>query len=388
MKTRPLSVAFCFILLVCSLSRAQVLVTDSGVQTATIGPGVPAHTVGLQGHRQAITLDTGKQVFGLRYVVALDPKTPQAAIPGEGYIGMHQPVDCNWYGGGFFDFQLNGQSIGTTFIHSLTGRGSSERGTVDFVFDTSLAVVRVRFVAKVGGDCLYTQVLLEPRQEIKSVHVVTVCYPSGYITNGSRHVRTASRDFAQGDSAVLDLEKEWWTFYCDEMYDAGYIGPTGLNGVGPCAMLWLPGQTEKVGFAVGGYGTATVLDLKPALRDFRFVFFDYAGKKNGAARADLQGRAQALLQELATFAFTDPIIANWPLTEKQAEVQRVLQSVPEDRETASRYERWVQELALHLKALRSGEAGAITAEANAARIIGEWERGLPELKLKALLNEI
>jgi hypothetical protein len=28
------------------------------------------------------------------------------------------------------------------------------------------------------------------------------------------------------------------------------------------------------------------------------------------------------------------------------------------------------------------------AEANAAKTIGEWERGLSELKLKALLNQI
>jgi len=28
------------------------------------------------------------------------------------------------------------------------------------------------------------------------------------------------------------------------------------------------------------------------------------------------------------------------------------------------------------------------AEANAARTIAQWERGLPALKLKALLNEI
>jgi hypothetical protein len=45
-------------------------------------------------------------------------------------------------------------------------------------------------------------------------------------------------------------------------------------------------------------------------------------------------------------------------------------------------------LAAQLKLVQSGSTGAILAEANAARIIGEWERGLPELKLKALLNEI
>ena len=96
-------------LILCHPSQAQtppqVLVTDSGVQTAIIGPGAPAHTIGLQGHRQTIVMDTGTRTYGLRYVIARDPKNQQAAIPGEGYSGMPQPVDCNWYGGGFFDVQ-------------------------------------------------------------------------------------------------------------------------------------------------------------------------------------------------------------------------------------------------------------------------------------------
>jgi len=38
-------------------------------------------------------------------------------------------------------------------------------------------------------------------------------------------------------------------------------------------------------------------------------------------------------------------------------------------------------LAAQLKLARSGTAGAILAEANAARTIGQWERGLQVLKL-------
>ena len=385
------AVASCLALILSSPSPAQepprVLVTDSGVQTGIIGPGAPAHTIGLQGHRQMIVMDTAAQTYGLRYVIARDPNNPQAAIPGEGYIGMSQPEDCNWYGGGFFDLQLNGQSIGGTLIHSLSGRSSGSRGTADFVFDASQAVVRVRFVAKAGGDCLYAQALLEPKVEIKSVRVAVRCYPSGFVSDADRHVLTPTRDLGQGDRAELDVANEWWTLYYDSVYDAGYIGPT-RSGVGPCAMLWVPSRTEKAGFAVGSYGIDTVLDLKPALRDFRFVFFDYAGKKNEAAKADLRGRAQTLLEELTTFAFTDPSVANWSLPQKQAEIQQALASVPEDKEAAAQYERWGRELAAQLKLVRSGSIGAIMAEANAARTIGKWERGLPELKLKSLLNEI
>lgn len=391
MRILYLAATGCLAWSLCWASPAQdetrVLVTDSGVQMVTIGPGAPAHTIGLQGHRQLITLDTGAVTYGVRYVVARDPKDPQAAIPGEGYIGMPQPLDCNWYGGGFFDVQLNGQSIGRTLIHSLTGRSSGARGTADFVFDTSQAVVRVRFVALAGDDCLYAQTLLEPKVEIKSVRISVRCYPSAFVSDAERHVLTPTRDLAQGQRAELDVAHEWWTLYYDRVYDAGTISATH-RGLGPCAMLWLPAQTTAAGFTVGSYGIDTVLTLKPDLRDFRFVFFDYAGQKNEAAKTDLLGRAARLREELAAFAFTDPSLANWPLPQKQAELQRALASLPEDKEAAAQYQRWAEELAAQLKLIHAGSAGAIMAEANAAKTVGQWERGLPELKLKALLNEI
>jgi hypothetical protein len=357
------------------------------VQTGVIGPGAPAHTVGLQRHHQTITMDTGAQRYGLSYRVARDPKNPQAAIPGEGYIGMPQPVDCNWYAGGFFELQINGKSIGTTLIHSFTGRSSPGRGTVDFVFDAPQAVVRVRFVAQAGGDCLFAQALLEPKVEMKSVRVALRCYPSAFVQDADRHVLTPLRDFKQGDRAKLDVSSESWALYYDRIYDAGYIG-SAHRGAGPCSALWVASQTEKANVAVGSYAVETTLDLKPALRDFRFVFFDHAGKKNDAAKADLQKRAPTLARELAAFAFTDPSVAQWPLAQKQAEVRRALASVPDDKETAIRYERWGRELAEQLKRLHSDTAGAIKAEADAARAIAQWEGGLADLKLKALLNDI
>lgn len=373
--------------LACDVAAGQVIVTDSGVETSLIGPGAPAHTVGLERHQQVVVLDTGATTYGLRYGVARDAKRPQVAIPGEGYIGMPRPADCNWYAGGFFDLQLNGRSIGSTWIHSLTGRAGDGRGTADFVFDAPEAVVRVRFVAQAGGDCLYTQALLEPKQTIKSVRVVVRCYPSAFVSDADRHVLTAVRDLKQGERAKLDVAREWWTLYYDRIFDAGYVA-AAHNAVGPCAVLWVPGQTEKAGFTVGGYGIDTVFDLTPSGRDFRFVFFDLAGKKNEAAKAGLRRRAPELLRELEGFAFTDPGLVGWPLEKKQAEIRQVLASLSAGKAAAGDYERWTRELAAQLKLVRSGAAGAIMAEAEVARTISQWERSLPTLKLKALLDEI
>lgn len=365
----------------------RVLITDRPAQTSIAGPGAPKHVIGLERYNHEMLLDTGVKEYGLCYTVARDKTRPGLAIPGEGYIGMPHPTGANWYAGGFFDLQINGESIGSIPLHSLTGRSVGDRGYLDFVFDTPAAVVRLRFVGLAGRDALYTQLLLEPKVEIKALRVNLRCYPSGFINNGDRHVLTPTRDLAQGEKADLDLATEYWLLYYDKLYDEGYTSPTA-RGEGPCAVLWPGTQAAGVSFTVGGYGIDTNLVLKPQLRDFRFVFFDFKGLKNEAAQTALQQRGAGLLQELTTFTFTDTTVANWPLARKQEELQQALARVPEEKELVAQYTAWSKALEEQLRLIQIGAGGAIMAEANAATTIADWERGLPELRLKALLREI
>lgn len=366
---------------------ARVIVNDRGVTSSIAGPGAPAQTIGLNRLDHPLDLDTGKMIYGLRYGVCEDPKDPRAAVVGEGYIGMQKPSSANWYHGGFFDLEINGKSIGKVMAHSVTARSVADRGFADFVFDTPMAVVRIRFVAQAGGDCLYAQALLEPKEEIRSVRLLTRCYPSAFVNNSDRHVLTPTRDLGQGEKAELDVATEWWTLYYDSVYDAGYHGPTH-TGAGPCSMLWQSSEVEKVSFTVGAYGIDTNFTLKPMLRDFRFVFFDYTGTKNADAMASLRARSGDLLKELATFQFTDPSLATWDFAEKQAELRKMLAAVPEEKATAAQYEEWSKRLTEQLKLIQTSGAGSIMAEAEATKTISEWENGLPDLKLKALLGEI
>lgn len=365
----------------------RVSVTDHGPRTSIAGPGAPTHTVGLPRLMHLIVMDTGVKTMGLQYTVAHDEKQPGVAIPGEGYIGMPKPVSCNWYHGGFFDLVINGESIGTTPIHSLVGRGVGGRGQVDFVFDTPLSLVRIRFVALAGSDALYCQALLEPKAEITSLRLLLRCYPSAFVSNADRHVLTATRDLAQGERVELDVANESWLLYYDRIFDAGHVSPT-RTGVGPCSVLWPGTQVDKVGFTVASYGIETAMDIKPEVRDLRLVFFDYAGTTNKAAVADLRRRADELLRELGAFPFTDDGITNWPLARKQQEVAQILATMPGEQEEATRYREWAVELTEHIKLIQSGAPGGVMAEAAAASVIQQWEQGVPGLKLKALLKSI
>ncbi len=366
---------------------AEVLVCDYGVKKSLAGPGAPAHIIGLERHSHEIALDTGRKLYSLHYVVARDRNRPGVAIVGEGYIGMPRPAAANWYHGGFFDLQINGQSLGTTPVAEFSGRSAGPRGYVDFIFDAPQAVARIRFVALAGGDVLYAQALLEPKEEIRSLRVTLRCYPSAFVTEGERHVLTPRRDIVQGQRANLEVAQEDWLLFYDRIYEAGYVTPTH-TGAGPCAVLWLRPQALKVSFVVGSYGTDIVMDLQPAQRDFRFIFMDYAGTKNAVAMQDWRTRAEAWRQELESFDFTDPSLLAWPLQAKQAEIQQLCARLPQETQKAAQYERWSAELAAALQILQAGGPGAIRAEAQAAKIIDAWEQGLLELKLQALLNEI
>lgn len=366
----------------------RVIFLDRGRDERVIdSPTAPEHVRGLTGVSHQMDLDSGKVVYGLRYCAAVDPRRAEGALPGEGYIGMALPSKCNWYYGGFLDLQIDGRAVGTTRLHSLSGRADGPAGHVDFIFDTTQAVVRIRFSVKAGDDALFAQVLMEPKAPIKSIRLVTRCYPSAFSADAERHVLTSVRALEKGRTVDLDLACENWLFFMDRLLDKGvHIAPH--TGVGPCALLWAGGQTVRGGIGVGNYGIDTRFDLDPARRDFRFVFFDYAGRSNAVAEADLRGRADALQRELAAFAFTDPRVTGWSPAERRAEVLALLAKARDVGEIARRYEQWTAKLAAALPRIRAADAGSILAEAEASDIVTEWEKGLPELRLRAILGEI
>jgi hypothetical protein len=363
-----------------------VLIMDHGREEKIIGPGAPVHTRGLLGANHQIDLDTGKKIYGLRYVAAIDQSLKGEALPGEGYIGMPRPTGANWYHGGFIDLVINGRSIGKTMLHSLTARSNGPRGTVDFVFDTPQAVVRVRFVARGGSDVLLCQARLEPKTEIKSLTVMLRCYPAGFISQGgARRVMSAGREIAQGEKADLDLATESWLLYYDALADLHQV-VGNQKGIGPCAGAWLPEQITAAQVSVGGYAVETRLTLKPDSRDLRFAFLDLAGTFNAAAQERLKAEGAALVTELRAFDFVDPALRGWSLAEKQAEVKDALAHLPENHEKRREYDQLITDLKPLLEAFAA--EGNIMAEARAADYIQQWERGLPELKLEALLRAI
>jgi len=107
--------------------------------------------------------------------------------------------------------QLNGQSIGTTLIHSLTGRSSGTRHRGLRLRDFA-ALVRVRFVTQAGGIACTHRCCWSRKQKSRPYELPRRCYPSAFVSDADRHVLTPTRDLAQGERAELDVANE-----CDSL---------------------------------------------------------------------------------------------------------------------------------------------------------------------------
>ncbi len=365
----------------------RVMVIDRGVTERIIGPGAPAHVIGLWGRYHEMDIDTGRVLYGLRYGAAVDEKLGGEAQPGEGYIGMVRPTNANWYHGGFFDLIINGRSIGTSIPEPLYGLGGPERGHVDFVFDTPQAVVRVRFVGRRDDNLLLCQVKLEPKEEITQMRLALRNYPSAFSSSADRRIETALEEIPQGENRDIDPAAQWWALYYDTILDLG--GTDGVRtGMGPCAALWVPGQTASGRLNAGGYSCDTNFELKPGLTDYRFIFFDFRGIANADAQAEIHERAETLLQELVSYDFTNRDVVQWPLEQRWNTVTKLCDGLEDGEEMRAKFEDWYNYLEPLLRTMQAGESGAIISEAAVSRIIHEWESSEPELKLKALFEEI
>jgi len=123
---------------------------------------------------------------------------------------MTRPADCNWYGGGFFDVQINGRPSARRSSHSLSGRSSEGRGTVDFILTrprpwfacgSSRTGRRLPVHASVAG----TQGTDHIRAGTRALLPLGVCHDG----------RTPCADVGArpqtGRTADLDVANEWWT---------------------------------------------------------------------------------------------------------------------------------------------------------------------------------
>ncbi len=275
---------------------------------------------------QTAAFTLGGSRYVIRHQISTDPANGGKLIPGEGYIGMPVPSNCNWYHNGFLFVILNGQDIGArTPLSSMTASESGRRAILDLVWHDPLANVRNRFLGLPDGDCLNCEVAIEPKEEIKSIELRLTCYPSyftsWYHRDGARRIQTNNTLVVQGKPAVLPPAANWCAVYYDEVFDVAR-----KEGLGPCAMLFLPDEATEVIFDPGSYAVQTRIRYAPTARRMRLALWDFGGTTNADVLKRLPSGADSIRRQLASLDFTPATLTQIDLTQLRSDAERALKS--------------------------------------------------------------
>jgi len=358
----------------------QVDVTDTGSRHES---SYYAEHKGHKYERRTIRFRCGDEDYGIHYRACVDELHGDQVGVVEGYLGMPKPSGANWYGGGFLRIILNGDDVGTHRLASMHITERGERGGCELVWETPQATVRTRFLLTPGANHLKCEVLWTPNTEIKSGALRLLCYPSFFTAarkrDGDRHVITPRIDQIQGKSLKVDPEQDAYFLYCDTIFD-----PARGEGEGACAMMFLPEAVTGGSVSVGGYGTSTMLHLRPEAGRARLAFWEFPGMPNAEALAWLQQNAGRVRTELAATDFRTRLLVDFDAARCRAEVDRL---AGEAGEAGRPHGEAILTAASRVEVLQAkGRGGDWRLEKELTELLPGLERQLWQLRIQALLS--
>ena len=278
------------------------------------------------GHQMAsrdITLNTGKTNYAIRWNACVDPAHGGRTAWIEGYLGMPAPSSANWYHSGFLFLNVNGEDVGTYRPTTFAPTESGRRAAVDVVWPAAAGPVRARFVALPGEDALFLEIRLEPKQPPKSIALRLHAFPSAFTSwlkiKGDRTITTPARVEHQtpwepagekpppARTVPLEPAKDWWVLYSDGVCDVARG-----QGVGPCALLFLPEQIRSAEVSLTDYPVLTNVSADPAARSLR-------GRTNAQALEYVKQNAARCRTLLEKLDFTNAGLAD--LLDGKAELE-------------------------------------------------------------------
>jgi hypothetical protein len=252
-----------------------------------------------------------------------------SCFKGDECMAMPAPTATGWYCGGFLNITVNGQEARTN-LASMFEAEQENRAVLDSAWHLAAADVRVRFLGMPGRDFLFCEMTIEPREEMKSIELTTLCYPA-YFTSfygqreQARFVLTPSQLLreAEGRKNIQLAPKEnWWLVYGDEYFDVAKT----RESEGPCAMLILPEDVASITVRGLGYDVTTTVTVGPATRKIRMAFWKMKGRTNAEAAEYFRTNGEAIRKELAVLDFTPAPLKTFDLAGITAEIERVARS--------------------------------------------------------------
>ena len=237
----------------CRDALAGGRIYDSGQKSATYY-GDPVWMRRIQLIAENIT-------YGLWYCVLQEPSPHGYLVPCRGFrrnfpLGLEKPSSANWSRLGFGFIVVNGRDIPAfSKAEFKVVKDTPDIGEMEIIWKADTCDVKMRFIVISGSDSLFVEFKIIPTAEsLKSARVVLKNFPSSYKKPRERIIVTSKRAFkpnaTNGGGGELDLTKEKWIFYGDEIHDPAIDESRDTEG--PSGLLYLPFEVEKVRVGTSG----------------------------------------------------------------------------------------------------------------------------------------
>lgn len=214
------------------------------------------------------------------------------ALPREGYlgIGLQGPSNGNFYGGGFINVKINGLAIAILAEPEIVFHNYADRDVLEAKWKTQKNInLTLVFTVVKGDDKLLITGKIDAGVPVKSVTMDLRCYPNGFKRPLDRWIRTAAGDTQQAATVTAKVD-DCWIFYFDKKADRA----VRKNGLGPCALMYVPEEVQKVVVKVTGYPICTSLTLNPDLREFHVSLWEFGWIANDVAFKRFQKSVNAI----------------------------------------------------------------------------------------------
>lgn len=360
-----------------------VRVHDEGFQTnSATWECTPGHII----QKRRITLDSGVRRYTFLISGCQDPSHEGKHPCAEGNFGMPEPINGNWYWGGFFRVFVNGLDATICDTRDLSVIEQGSRGQFQIIWSHPNAEVGLRLLLLPEGNHVLAHLVWRPVRGavIESVKVQLTCYPSFFTAarnrNGERHCRTPRIDQQEPTTLELEPDADTYLYYYDAVFDVAKG-----EGDGPCAALVSPFGVRGGRVVIGSYAVQTELDLKPEVGEARLAFYDFAGLTNSQAEEYLTSHAAADLVELENTDFRPQAVSRMDLAAVQAEAFQLLADAADDGRAL---EPEVRILLAELEELKGqAQEGSWIAEAELAKRLRDSQDLFWKLRSFAVLNK-
>ena len=251
--------------------------------------------------------------YGLWYCVLQEPSPHGYLVPCKGFrrnfpLGLEKPSSANWSRLGFGFIMVNGRTIPAfSKAEFKVVKDTPDIGEMEIIWKADICDVKMRFVVISGSDSLFVEFKIIPTAEsLKSARVVLKNFPSSYKKPRKRIIVTSEHAFkpnaTNGGGGELDLTKEKWIFYGDEIHDPAIDESRDTEG--PSGLLYLPFEVEKVKVVTTGpkgdkdYCVDTHFFLNPENPVIHLALWDFHKWENDKALKYIKERVEKDYQNL------------------------------------------------------------------------------------------